>query len=145
MVLLCQWLVETLNQQMSSQHQPQHQLKTWMTCWKSSSTSHQLCYSWKEMLRTLSVVIRINSNTNVFSLLTVHWISLNTKFQCNYFVLTGFSRQAIAILNQHKVDYGTFDIFANEKVRQGLKTYSNWPTYPQVQQKNLIYYVTSWQ
>ena len=60
-----------------------------------------------------------------------------------FFVLTGFSRQAIAILNQHKVDYGTFDIFTNEKVRQGLKTYSNWPTYPQVQQQNLIYYVTN--
>lgn len=28
--------------------------------------------------------------------------------------------------------YKTFDILADEEVRQGLKTYSNWPTYPQV-------------
>ena len=30
------------------------------------------------------------------------------------------------------VKFETFDIFTDEEVRQGLKTYSNWPTYPQV-------------
>ncbi|PKU28591.1 glutaredoxin-3 [Limosa lapponica baueri] len=30
------------------------------------------------------------------------------------------------------VDYETFDILEDEEVRQGLKTYSNWPTYPQL-------------
>lgn len=44
----------------------------------------------------------------------------------------GFSRQAVALLDQFNADYGTFDIFSNEIVRQGLKTYSNWPTYPQL-------------
>lgn len=44
----------------------------------------------------------------------------------------GFSKQLIAILNETKVQYGTFDIFQDEDVRQGLKTYSDWPTYPQV-------------
>lgn len=28
--------------------------------------------------------------------------------------------------------YETFDILSDEEVRQGLKTYSDWPTYPQV-------------
>lgn len=28
--------------------------------------------------------------------------------------------------------YETFDILGDEEVRQGLKTYSDWPTYPQV-------------
>lgn len=28
--------------------------------------------------------------------------------------------------------YETFDILTDEEVRQGLKTYSDWPTYPQV-------------
>lgn len=28
--------------------------------------------------------------------------------------------------------FETFDILEDEEVRQGLKTYSNWPTYPQV-------------
>jgi glutaredoxin-related protein len=48
------------------------------------------------------------------------------------FELLGFSRQAVALLNQYNAKYGTFDIFSDEQVRQGLKTYSNWPTYPQV-------------
>lgn len=31
-----------------------------------------------------------------------------------------------------RVKYDTFDILMDEEVRQGLKTYSNWPTYPQL-------------
>ena len=31
-----------------------------------------------------------------------------------------------------KVSFGTFDILTDEEVRQGLKTFSNWPTYPQL-------------
>ncbi|KAI4897539.1 hypothetical protein NFI96_014769, partial [Prochilodus magdalenae] len=30
------------------------------------------------------------------------------------------------------VEYDTFDILQDEEVRQGLKAYSNWPTYPQL-------------
>jgi len=44
----------------------------------------------------------------------------------------GFSRQAIAMLNDLSVDYSTFDILSDEEVRQGLKEYSNWKTYPQL-------------
>lgn len=44
----------------------------------------------------------------------------------------GFSRQIIQILKDHNVQYSSFDILSDEEVRQGLKTYSNWPTYPQV-------------
>lgn len=28
--------------------------------------------------------------------------------------------------------YDTFDILTDDEVRQGLKTYSNWPTFPQL-------------
>lgn len=31
--------------------------------------------------------------------------------------------------------YETFDILTDETVRQGLKTFSDWPTYPQVYAK----------
>ena len=31
-----------------------------------------------------------------------------------------------------KVRFDTFDILTDEEVRQGLKTFSNWPTYPQL-------------
>ncbi|XP_034292373.1 glutaredoxin-3 [Pantherophis guttatus] len=44
----------------------------------------------------------------------------------------GFSRQIIEILNKHNILFSSFDIFSDEEVRQGLKTYSNWPTYPQL-------------
>ncbi|XP_045467534.1 glutaredoxin-3 [Harmonia axyridis] len=44
----------------------------------------------------------------------------------------GFSRQIVDILNNLGADYQTFDILSDEEVRQGLKTYSDWPTYPQL-------------
>uniref|UniRef100_W5KGV5 Glutaredoxin 3 n=1 Tax=Astyanax mexicanus TaxID=7994 RepID=W5KGV5_ASTMX len=44
----------------------------------------------------------------------------------------GFSRQIVQILKDRSIQYSSFDILSDEEVRQGLKTYSNWPTYPQV-------------
>ena len=44
----------------------------------------------------------------------------------------GFSRQTIEMLNDLDAKYGSFDILSDDEVRQGLKTYSDWPTYPQL-------------
>ena len=44
----------------------------------------------------------------------------------------GFSRTLIDILNETDLKYDTFNILGDEEVRQGLKKFSNWPTYPQV-------------
>jgi len=44
----------------------------------------------------------------------------------------GFSKQLMPILQETKVPFSTFDILTDEEVRQGLKTFSNWPTFPQV-------------
>ena len=44
----------------------------------------------------------------------------------------GFSRQAVEMLSDARVAFGTFDILTDEDVRQGLKKYSDWPTYPQL-------------
>ena len=44
----------------------------------------------------------------------------------------GFSRQAVELLRGAKVQFATFDILKDEEVRQGLKAFSNWPTYPQL-------------
>jgi Grx4 family monothiol glutaredoxin len=44
----------------------------------------------------------------------------------------GFSRQTVAILREHGVKYGFFNILADDGVRQGLKEFSEWPTFPQV-------------
>lgn len=44
----------------------------------------------------------------------------------------GFSRRVVGILNELGLDFGTFDILSDEEVRQGMKSFSNWPTYPQL-------------
>lgn len=43
-----------------------------------------------------------------------------------------FSRAIVDILNNEGISYGSFDILQDETIRQRLKEYSNWPTYPQV-------------
>jgi len=44
----------------------------------------------------------------------------------------GFSGQAIAALNAIGKPYSTVNIFEDQEVREGLKAYSNWPTFPQL-------------
>ncbi|KAJ3051226.1 Glutaredoxin 3 [Rhizophlyctis rosea] len=44
----------------------------------------------------------------------------------------GFSRQIVGILKDQGISFDTFDILKDDEVRQGLKAYSNWPTYPQL-------------
>lgn len=44
----------------------------------------------------------------------------------------GFSRQLVALLREKGVRYGFFNILADDEVRQGLKIFSDWPTYPQL-------------
>eukprot|EP01090_Pellita_catalonica_P006079 TRINITY_DN1627_c0_g1_i1.p1 TRINITY_DN1627_c0_g1~~TRINITY_DN1627_c0_g1_i1.p1 ORF type:complete len:352 (+),score=75.82 TRINITY_DN1627_c0_g1_i1:44-1057(+) len=44
----------------------------------------------------------------------------------------GFSNKIVALLESIGVKYGSFDILSDNAVRQGLKEYSNWPTYPQL-------------
>lgn len=47
----------------------------------------------------------------------------------------GFSRTLVQILNEQKVKFKSFDILTDEQVRQGLKEFSNWPTFPQLYMK----------
>ena len=44
----------------------------------------------------------------------------------------GFSRQTIELMNELDAKFGSFDILTDDSVRQGMKTYSNWPTFPQL-------------
>lgn len=44
----------------------------------------------------------------------------------------GFSSQAVAALKQVDADFTYVNIFEDPEVREALKTYSNWPTYPQL-------------
>ena len=45
----------------------------------------------------------------------------------------GFSGKVVeALKNSGAANFGHFDILSDEAIRQGLKEYSQWPTYPQV-------------
>ncbi|KAI0443327.1 glutaredoxin [Xylaria telfairii] len=44
----------------------------------------------------------------------------------------GFSRQLVGLLRERSVKYGFFNILADDEVRQGLKEFADWPTYPQL-------------
>ena len=44
----------------------------------------------------------------------------------------GFSSRAVAILDHLGVKYDTVDVLADQDIRQGIKTYSDWPTIPQL-------------
>lgn len=44
----------------------------------------------------------------------------------------GFSSRAVAILDHLGVDYESVDVLQDMEVRQGIKTFSDWPTIPQL-------------
>lgn len=49
--------------------------------------------------------------------------------------LCGFSQRVVGILESQGVDYETVDVLDDEfnhGLREKLKSYSNWPTFPQV-------------
>lgn len=46
--------------------------------------------------------------------------------------MCGFSARAVQIIGKYTNDFATVNVLANGEVRQGIKTYSNWPTIPQI-------------
>ncbi|RVT40675.1 Grx4 family monothiol glutaredoxin [Sphingobium algorifonticola] len=44
----------------------------------------------------------------------------------------GFSSKAIAILEHLGVDYDSVDVLQDQEIRQGIKSFSDWPTIPQL-------------
>lgn len=50
----------------------------------------------------------------------------------------GFSANTIGILNTLGVEYKTFNILSDMEIREGVKHFSNWPTYPQLYLKGKL-------
>ena len=48
------------------------------------------------------------------------------------FPMCGFSGQVVQILDYLGVPYKGLNVLENEELRNGVKTYSNWPTIPQL-------------
>ncbi|MBP9674825.1 MAG: Grx4 family monothiol glutaredoxin [Bacteriovoracaceae bacterium] len=46
--------------------------------------------------------------------------------------LCGFSANTVAVLNSLQKPYKTFNVLSDDAIREGVKAYSKWPTYPQI-------------
>lgn len=44
----------------------------------------------------------------------------------------GFSAGIVSVLKQLQVDFGSFNVLSDMKVREGIKEFTNWPTIPQL-------------
>lgn len=44
----------------------------------------------------------------------------------------GFSSQVVSILKHLGVDFTDYNVLESDDLRQGIKTFSNWPTIPQL-------------
>ena len=44
----------------------------------------------------------------------------------------GFSAAVVGMLKEVGAKYGSYNILADPELREGLKEYSSWPTYPQL-------------
>jgi monothiol glutaredoxin len=46
--------------------------------------------------------------------------------------MCGFSAMVVQILDHVGVDYATVNVLSSDELRQGIKSFSNWPTIPQL-------------
>ncbi len=44
----------------------------------------------------------------------------------------GFSAKTVQVLNELNIQYKAIDVLSDPSIRAGIKTYSDWPTIPQV-------------
>ena len=70
-------------------------------------------------------------NARIEEQLNAHDILLYMKGSPD-FPQCGFSGQAVAALNAVGQPYAYVNIFEDPEIREGLKVYSNWPTFPQL-------------
>ena len=70
-------------------------------------------------------------NSRIEEQLNAHEILLYMKGTPD-FPQCGFSGQAVAALNAIGKPYAFVNIFEDPEIREGLKAYSSWPTFPQL-------------
>lgn len=73
----------------------------------------------------------MNVNARIEEQLKSHDVLLYMKGTPD-FPQCGFSGQTVAALNSLGKPYSYVNIFEDQEVREGLKAYSNWPTFPQL-------------
>ena len=70
-------------------------------------------------------------NTRIKEQLESHDVLLYMKGTPD-FPQCGFSSQAVAALKSIGKTFSYINIFDDQEIREGLKIYSNWPTFPQL-------------
>ena len=80
---------------------------------------------------TTRQVPNVDVNSKIEDQLKSHDILLYMKGTPD-FPQCGFSGQTVAALNAIGKPYAFVNIFEDQEVREGLKAYSNWPTFPQL-------------
>ena len=70
-------------------------------------------------------------NSRISSLVTDNDVVLFMK-GTPLFPQCGFSSRAVAILDHCGVAYESVDVLQDMEIRQGIKSYSDWPTIPQL-------------
>lgn len=70
-------------------------------------------------------------NARIEEQLNAHAILLYMKGSPD-FPQCGFSGQAVQALNAVGQPYSYVNVFDDPEIREGLKRYSNWPTFPQL-------------
>ena len=70
-------------------------------------------------------------NSRISDLVTSHDVVLFMK-GTPLFPQCGFSSRAIAILDHCGVAFETVDVLQDMEIRQGIKSFSDWPTIPQL-------------
>ena len=70
-------------------------------------------------------------NTRISDIVNAHDVVLFMK-GTPLFPQCGFSSKAIAILDHLNVGYETVDVLQDMEIRQAIKSYSDWPTIPQL-------------
>lgn len=69
--------------------------------------------------------------TRIEELIKSHRVVLFMK-GTRLFPACGFSNTVVQILKKEGAAFETFNILADGEVRQGLKDFSSWPTFPQL-------------
>jgi len=71
------------------------------------------------------------TKTKIDDLIKSHRVMLFMK-GTRQFPACGFSNAVVQILKKEGASFETFNILADPEMRQAVKEFSNWPTYPQL-------------
>ncbi|MEN2496617.1 MAG: Glutaredoxin 3 [Marteilia pararefringens] len=83
------------------------------------------------VLKLIQYLNRVNVEETIKKLIKSHQLLLFMKGSPNH-PKCGYSKTVIEILSNLNLKFDFFDILSNQTIREGLKVYNDWFTYPQL-------------